>query len=94
MDTRRDFIFIDDLVRVVLLALEGKGARGMYHVSSGSDVAIADLYNETVRALGIDHLENVEVRARGADDVFSILLDLSKTHADFDWEATTPLQEG
>jgi UDP-glucose 4-epimerase len=94
MDTRRDFIFIDDLIRVVMLALEGKGARGMYHVSSGTDVAISDLYSETVRALGLDRLESVEVRPRGADDVFSILLDPSKTHADFNWKASTQLQAG
>src|SRR6185436_15395227 len=37
MDTRRDFVFIDDLIQVVLMALEGKGQNGTYHISSGSD---------------------------------------------------------
>ena len=51
MDTRRDFIFIKDLVDVVLIALEGTGGKGVYHVSSGSDFAIKDLFNATIKAL-------------------------------------------
>ena len=37
MDTRRDFIYVDDLVNCVLMAIDGKGSRGPYHISSGSD---------------------------------------------------------
>ena len=35
MDTRRDFIYVDDLVDVVMKAIDGKGRAGAYHVSSG-----------------------------------------------------------
>jgi UDP-glucose 4-epimerase len=47
-----------------------------------------------VRALGIELDEAVEVRERGPDDVFSILLDPTKTNQDFDWQVTTPLADG
>lgn len=94
MDTRRDFIFVDDLIAVVLRALDGAGSRGYYHVSSGSDFAIAELYDETVAALGLTGLAAVEVRPRNPDDVFSILLDPSKTNQDFSWKTTTPLSDG
>ena len=94
MDTRRDFIFVDDLIDVVVRALDGEGARGYYHVSSGSDYAIKELYDETVAALGLRDLAPVEVRPRNPDDVFSILLDPSKTNQDFSWRTTTPLTEG
>jgi len=94
MNTRRDFIFIADLVDVVIKALDGKGSRGYYHISSGSDYAIKDLYDATIEALGIIEKEEVEVRERNPDDVFSILLDPSKTNQDFSWKATTPLMDG
>src|SRR6476661_6684478 len=45
MDTRRDFVFVDDLVAVALKAIAGRGASGVYHVSSGSDVSIKELYD-------------------------------------------------
>ena len=94
MDTRRDFIFVDDLIDVVMKALDGGGSRGYYHVSSGSDYAIKELYDETVNALGMKELGPVEVRPRNPDDVFSILLDPSKTNQDFAWKTSTPLAEG
>ena len=94
MNTRRDFIFIDDLVDVVVKAIDGKGSRGYYHISSGSDYAIKELYDATIEALGIVEEEEVEVRERNPDDVFSILLDPSKTNQDFSWKITTPLMDG
>lgn len=94
MDTRRDFIFVDDLVQVALAAVEGKGSKGYYHISTGSDYSIKELFDATVEALGIRLDEDVEVRPRGADDVFTILIDPSKTERDFGWKARTPLKDG
>ncbi|MFN5513847.1 MAG: NAD-dependent epimerase/dehydratase family protein [Cyanobacteriota bacterium] len=94
MNTRRDFIFIDDLISVVLRALEGKGGRGAYHVSSGSDFSIKELFDATLSALNLTLDKEVEVRERNPDDVFTILLDPSKTNQDFGWQVTTPLTEG
>jgi UDP-glucose 4-epimerase len=94
VDTRRDFIFVDDLIKVVMKALDGQGERGIYHVSSGSDYAIKELFDATVKALGIPLDGEVEVRPRNPDDAFTILLDPSKTNHDFDWQATTPLETG
>jgi UDP-glucose 4-epimerase len=94
MDTRRDFVFIDDLVAVVLKAIDGQGAPGYYHISSGSDFSIKELFDATVKALGIKLEQEVEVRPRNPDDTYTILLDPSKTNQTFDWQVTTPLEEG
>jgi UDP-glucose 4-epimerase len=94
MDTRRDFVFVDDLVSVAMKAIDGAGQKGVYHVSSGSDVSIKDLFDATIAAMRTELDEEVEVRPRNPDDAPSILLDPSKTEQDFDWAASTPLDEG
>lgn len=94
MDTRRDFIFIDDLIAVVLSAIDGKGGSGAYHISSGGDFSIKELFEAAIKALDIRLDQEVEVRPRSADDAYTILLDPSKTEADFHWKAHTPLQTG
>ena len=94
MDTRRDFIFIKDVIDVVMQALRGKGNKGYYHVSTGSDYSIKQLFDATIKVLEITMEKEVEVRPRGEDDSFTILLDPSKTNKDFDWKASTPLEEG
>jgi UDP-glucose 4-epimerase len=94
MDTRRDFIYVDDLIDVVMQAVtEGKG-HGYYHASSGSDFSIKQLFDATVDALGSELQDEVEVRPRTEDDAFTILLDPSRIREDFGWEPKTPLPEG
>ena len=94
VDTRRDFVFIDDLLSVVLRSLAGRGGSGYYHISSGRDFSIQELYDATVSALGLPPDPNVEVRPRSPDDAFTILLDPSRTNDDFAWQTETPLKTG
>jgi UDP-glucose 4-epimerase len=93
VDTRRDFVYVDDLLEVVIAALEGTG-QGHYHVSSGSDNSIKELFDAVVEAMGIELDEEVEVRPRPEEDAPSILLDPSRTEADFGWKARVPLSDG
>ena len=94
MDTRRDFIFINDLIEVVSMALEGAGEKGVYHVSSGADFSIKELFDATIQALKITPVPQVEVRPRGPDDAYTILLDPSKTNRVFGWKVKTFLDAG
>jgi nucleoside-diphosphate-sugar epimerase len=91
-NARRDFVFVKDLARVVLKAIDGIG-RGAYHFSSGKDVAIQELYDAVVTALDVPGKPKAEVRELGPDDVFSILLDPTRTFEDFGKIEFTPLQE-
>lgn len=94
MDTRRDFVFVSDLVNVLEKAIGGMGRTGAYHVSSGGDYSIQELFDATVAAMGISLDAPVEVRPRGADDAFTILLDPTETTRDFEWRTTVPLESG
>jgi UDP-glucose 4-epimerase len=94
MDTRRDFIYVKDLVDLVVMALDGNGTSGYYHASSGSDYSIKELFDSTVSALKITLDEEVDVLDRNPDDAYTILLDPSKTVKEFGWQPSTPLVEG
>jgi len=91
MDTRRDFVYVQDMIDCILLAIDGKG-KGTYHLSSGADFSIKELFDATLNAL--DMQLAVEVKPRNPDDVFSILLDPSKTSQDFGWKVSTSLTDG
>jgi UDP-glucose 4-epimerase len=93
-DTRRDFIYIDDLIDVIVPAIDGVGRRGYYHISTGRDYAIQELFDAVVEALGIRLDRPVEVRPRGPDDVPTLLIDPTETERDFHWKARTPLRDG
>jgi UDP-glucose 4-epimerase len=90
--SRRDFVFVKDLSKVVLKACDGIG-HGAYHFSSGSDVAIETLYQAVVKAMEISEYPSPEIKELGEDDVISILLDPSKTFQDFGHIEFTPIEE-
>jgi nucleoside-diphosphate-sugar epimerase len=89
---RRDFVFVKDLARVTLQAIDGSG-HGAYHFSSGKDVAIQELYDAVVSTMDLPTYPEPEIKDLAADDVASILLDPSRTFADFGAIEFTPLTE-
>jgi UDP-glucose 4-epimerase len=91
-EARRDFVFVGDLARAVLKACDGVGS-GAYHFSSGHDVAIIELYEAVAKAMGFNRVPEVDIKPLGDDDVFSILLDPSRTFADFGPLEFTPINE-
>jgi len=94
MDTKRDFIYVQDFIDLVLMAIDGRGKRGYYHASSGSDFAIKELFDKTVAAMGISLNEEVQVKERNLDDAYTILLDPTKTQQDFAWKPGISLKNG
>jgi UDP-glucose 4-epimerase len=97
VDSRRDFVFIDDLVWMAVTA--ARQGQGPYHISSGDDFSIAELYETVIRALRLldpSFVPPIDTQfvKRGPDDVATLLLDPSVTVAEFGWRARTTLGEG
>lgn len=90
--SRRDFVFVKDLVKNVIKAIDGTG-EGAYHFSSGKDVSIQELYDEVVKQMDIKEYPEPEIKELGADHAYSILLDPSRTFEDFGAIEFTPLSE-
>ncbi len=91
-EARRDFVFVKDLAKVSVQACDGVGS-GSYHFSSGQDVAIKELYDHVVNAMGFNDYPEPEIKSLGTDDVFSILLDPSRTFTDFGKPEFTSLDD-
>jgi UDP-glucose 4-epimerase len=91
-EARRDFVYVEDLARTVLRAVDGTGS-GTYHFSSGRDVAVRELYDAVVRAMQLNEYPPPEIRPLGPDEAPTILLDPSRTFRDFGEIRFTPLDE-
>jgi UDP-glucose 4-epimerase len=89
---RRDFCYSQDLAKVVVRAVDGEG-NGTYHFSSGRDVSIKELYDAVVRAMKLNQYPEPELRPLGHGDAPSILLDPTRTFADFGEIAFTALDD-
>lgn len=94
VDTKRDFIEMEDFLVLMDKVMEDDAPVGVFNVSSGKDVTIKEIFDSIIAALEIELEEPVEVRPPEDDDVASILLDASQTEKAFGWKATTGLQHG
>lgn len=91
MNTRRDYIYVGDLCKVVIRAVDGEGNKGAYNISTGKDYSIKEIYDGIAKILGIT--KEPILQERGSDDTFTLLIDPTKTETDFvGWKADTPLQ--
>jgi UDP-glucose 4-epimerase len=91
MNTRRDMVYIDDLVEAVTSAIS-KGATGRFDICSGQHRPIADLYHAVAAALGVQ-TEPVYAES-GADDVKQMELDPAAARERLVWCPTVPLDRG
>lgn len=91
VNTRRDMVFVGDLVRGVLDALD-MGAQGRYDMCSGSTFSIYDLYRAVAGEMSVGW-EPVHVEA-GDDDVTEMQLDPGPALKRFGWKPTVQLWDG
>lgn len=87
----RSFIHIQDVVRGILKASEGKG---IYHLSPEGGCSIKYLVQEICRLMGYDFEKSTTVvRARpGQDECYDI--DSARAHTELGWRPQVPLVEG
>jgi len=89
----RDFVFVEDVARANVFALEDERVRGdVYNVGTGTPTTIADVGHAVERALGRSVPREQLGRYRPAD-VRHMVADVQKLGA-LGFEATTSLDEG
>lgn len=87
----RDFVYVDDVVRAIVLALEPRKSR-VYNIGTGTETSILDLLSTlesiTGRRLAIEH------NPAWPNDVRRIRADISLARAELDFEPQVTLAEG
>lgn len=93
-DTRRDFVYVEDVARAYRLAMSSPAARGAYNIGSGQTWSMVDVAREVCRVCGIDPDSGVIRRlARDWRDVASVHLDITRARRDLGWSPTVGLAE-
>jgi UDP-glucose 4-epimerase len=90
VDTTRDMVFIDDLVRLVKTCVE-QTITGTYDVCSGVQTPIMEMYQAIAEELG--HEETPPLIPPASDDVQGTI-SLSNALPSWKWQEMVPLREG
>lgn len=87
----REFLFVDDMAKAVIVALENKLPEYLYNVGTGKDISIRELAETIQKVIG--HQGNVLWEANKPDGTPRKLMDVSKMAA-IGWEYSTELEDG
>jgi nucleoside-diphosphate-sugar epimerase len=92
--TRRDFLYIDDFLRLIEIILERfPHGYNLYNVGFGQSHALS----EVVQIMGGLLAKEISIRYDNKmrpDDVADMVADISKVNREFGWKPSTPLRKG
>jgi nucleoside-diphosphate-sugar epimerase len=88
---RRDFLYVDDFVELLVATLEGPG--GIFNAGSGRSYGVEEIINLISRAAGVR--KRVVTRdERRRDEVLDVVADIQKAERELGWRPRTPIEEG
>ncbi len=87
----RDMLYVGDVATANLAALD-RGSNGTYHVSSGSDITVNELFRKLAILTDYKQLPPHGPRRKG--DVYRIALDNTRARRELGWQPAVSLEEG
>lgn len=90
-DQARDFVYVDDMVAALSLAVESDRT-GAYNIGSGRLASVNELFGELARLTAYGR--QPEYRDAIEGEVFRIALDGTKAERELGWRPSVPLDEG
>ena len=92
-DTVRDFMGLNDFLRLIDISLQDSSPKGIFNASTGLGVSMKFIHNTIAEILGIKEFNEPPIVEAGKDDIHELVLDPSETNAAFAWQTTTSLKE-
>lgn len=87
----RDFLEMDDFLKLMDIILYGDPISGVFNVSSGQGKSIREIYNSVAEYLGLK-LNAPPTVPVGEDDIERVVLDPSHTEKVLGWKASTTFE--
>jgi UDP-glucose 4-epimerase len=89
-----DFIYISDIARANLLALQSGVSDDVFNVASGQETSLLELWRTLQRVTHADHLEPEFLPERRVNNVRRRLGGVQRAAAHLGFRATVDLEEG
>ena len=89
-----DFVYVQDVARANLLALESASDDAVYNVASGTETSLWELWRAIQKVTGTYHLEPIFLPPRKVNPVPRRLACTERARADLGFETQVSLEEG
>lgn len=89
-----DFVFVEDVARANVLAMQSQATDEVFNVGSGAEVSLRQLLQALLRVTGNEHVEPVCLPERSVNPVPRRLADIRKAEQRLGFRAQVGLEEG
>jgi len=89
-----DFVFVEDIARANLLAMQSDRSDDVYNVGSATETSLVGLWEALQRVTGAYHLEPQFLPPRKVNPVPRRLADVQRARQDLGFVANVPLDDG
>jgi nucleoside-diphosphate-sugar epimerase len=89
---RRDFIFVSDLIELLMRTVFRQEG-GVFNAGSGTSLSVKEVV-ETVNGLLPVPKQVLSEESSRQDEVLDVVADISKAHQEFDWAPRTTFRDG
>ena len=90
---KRDYIFIDDLIDMLLKLLDRSRTDAIYNAGSGVSISVRDLGESVARLVGTRKPVLSQHRSR-PDEIMDTVADITRAARELNWFPTTSLEDG
>jgi len=89
-----DFVYVDDIARANILAMESDREDDVYNVASGTETSLLDLWRAIQHVTGADHLDPEFHPPRNVNPVPRRLADVRRARDELGFEVEVTLEDG
>jgi nucleoside-diphosphate-sugar epimerase len=90
---KRDYLFIDDLISLLMRVLEAPGRGGIYNAGSGKSYSVAEVAEIAIRLSGRQKQLESAGQERPAE-VMDVYADITRARKELGWEPAVSLEDG
>ena len=90
---KRDYIYIDDLIRALLLGMSHLDGLGVYNIGSGSSLSVSEAIDIIQNEMGT----NLEVQSKNlerANEITDVVADIQNARDHLSWQPEISFEEG
>jgi GDP-4-dehydro-6-deoxy-D-mannose reductase len=93
LDPKRDYVYVDDLVRAIVKVLDSKQNCDIFNIGSGVSYSVKELIG-IIQEIKGTNLPIISAQHRRKDEVMDTIADISLVKEKLDWSPKWSLKEG
>jgi nucleoside-diphosphate-sugar epimerase len=91
LEPKRDYVYIDDLVRAILLSVDSSD--DIFNIGSGFSVSVEEIIKTAIKVSGIEKKYSSR-NIKRKNEVYDVVADISKAKKMLGWSPKISLEEG